>query len=208
MGEPKEGVQQRIARLYGTTPQMFAPHLPPGAWHARLTSSRARCTSLSGVVRRSWPTSRWRAGRTARKALVAACAARLQRCWCVEHQASGACLATRHTKSWQHERTGTHRSHHAQSPPTIHHAIPRLALPVILWYAVGGVHLGPVEKLRWCRKRATGSVCHMTGPPPAWHRTRPACLCVTGSTPRAPHGAGTDGVWSRPAAPAAAPAHG
>jgi len=76
------------------------------------------------------------------------------------------------------------------------------------WYAVGGVHLGPVEKLLCCRKLATGSVCNMTGLPPALHRTGPACLCVTGSTPRAPHGAGTDGVWSRPAAPAAAPAHG
>jgi hypothetical protein len=76
------------------------------------------------------------------------------------------------------------------------------------WYAVGGVHLGPVEQLLCCRKLATSSVCIMTGPPPALHRTGPACLCVTGSTPRAPHGAGTDGVWSRPASPAAAPAHG
>ena len=32
------------------------------------------------------------------------------------------------------------------------------------WYAVGGVHLGPVEKLLCCRKLSTSSVCNMTGP--------------------------------------------
>src|SRR5678815_620960 len=51
------------------------------------------------------------------------------------------------------------------------------------WYAVGGVHLGPVEKLLCCRKLAISSVCNMTGHPPALHRTGPACLCITGSTP-------------------------